>query len=61
MITIYVPTYMFKGSKDLYDHGMKFKLSNLNQRELEQIFENIKILNVAKPTKKQFICLKNQI
>jgi hypothetical protein len=53
--------YMFTGPKDLYERGIKFGLSNLNQWELEQIYENIKIINLGEPTKKDFVCSINKI
>jgi hypothetical protein len=52
---------MFTGPITLHENNIKFKLQQLNQWELEAIFDIIKSFTMKKPTKKQFICSLNKI
>jgi hypothetical protein len=53
--------FLFTVPIHLHDMNINFNLQNLNQWELESIYDNIKKINNQKPTKKQFICTLNQI
>jgi hypothetical protein len=56
-----VKSFLFEGPTQLYDNGVKFNLSFLNQSHLEDIFEIIESLNRTKPNKVQFVNLLNTI